>query len=113
MRPKVHAMDDAVAARLAKAEALADEIVKIADDRTGDMIAKTDPKGGEVMVPNRESITRAKLRIDTRMWLMARLAPHVYGNAAPKVAETDPPMSFEIYTTPEPDEGEGEGEGAS
>jgi hypothetical protein len=42
------------------------------------------------------------------MWLMARFAPHVYGNAAPKVTETDPPMSFVIHTTPEPEDEEGD-----
>jgi len=104
MPRKVRIVDDAAAARVAKADRMADEIVTIADDASADVLEKIDPKGGEKRVLNRDCIARAKLRIDTRMWLMARLAPHVYGTAAPKAAETDPPMSFVIHTTPEPDE---------
>ena len=44
------------------------------------------------------------------MWLMARLAPQLYGNATPKVAEADQLVSFEIHTTPEPQDVEGEGD---
>jgi hypothetical protein len=99
-------MDDVGAARTAKAERMAKQIVKIADDATGDVVVKPDPKGGEKgdtkVVVNRDTIARAKLRIETRMWLMARLAPHIYGSAAPKTVETDPPMSYVIHTYPEP-----------
>jgi hypothetical protein len=98
--------EDASVTRLAKAERMADEIVNIADDASSDVVTKTDAKGDDKHSLNRDSIARAKLRIDTRMWLMARLAPQVYGNAAPKAVETNPPVSFEIHTTPEPDDDE-------
>ncbi len=94
--------DESAAARLAKAERMAKEIVKIADDASGDVVEKPDSKAGVKPVVNRYVIARAKLRIETRMWLMARLAPHIYGNAAPKTVETDPPMSYVIHTYPEP-----------
>lgn len=52
-------------ARQAQADALFEEILEIADAEEGD-------------------VPRARLKIDTRKWLVARLAPRRYGdNAAP------------------------------
>jgi len=52
-------------AREARADALVDEILSIADDATG-----------------AEQVQRSKLRVDTRRWLAAKLAPAKYGEAS-------------------------------
>lgn len=63
-------------ARLLQADHLADEILSIVDESGGDV--KVDEKG-KVQVLG-DVIQRAKLRVDTRKWLMARLAPKKYGD---------------------------------
>jgi hypothetical protein len=62
-------------AREAQADALADEILNIADDSTGDTY--TDDDGVEHT--NHEVVARSKLRVDARKWLAAKLRPKVYG----------------------------------
>lgn len=58
-------------------EAWADEITDICDDGTNDwMIVK---RGGEdVEVENKEVVNRSRLRVDTRKWLMSKIAPKKY-----------------------------------
>ena len=94
---------DPATLRLAQADHMAREIVAIADDVSRDYVDKPAAKNTDEAkrVVDREAIARAKLRIDVRMWLMARYAPQVYGGAAPKTSDTDPPVSFEIHTTVE------------
>ena len=53
----------------------------IADVFAGEILAIADNGGAEDMAP-REDITRSKLRIDTRKWLMAHFAPAQYGDGA-------------------------------
>ena len=84
--------------RLSKAERLAAEIVAIADDISGDILTTTNAKQETIRTPNREAIARAKLRIDTRMWLMARLAPHLYGAGTGKTADAEPMVAFTVHT---------------
>ena len=66
-------------AKANQAHVLADECMKIADDDSGD--TKIDPETG-YEVCNTEFIARSRLRIDTRKWMAARLAPKYYGKAA-------------------------------
>lgn len=54
---------------------MAEEILVIADDGTRDDII-TDNGA----IPNHEWMARAKLRIDTRKFLMSKLAPKKYGD---------------------------------
>lgn len=61
-------------ARTSQAERMLDEIIEIADDTRWDTeITDFGPK------PNAEWINRAKLRVDSRKWAMAKLAPKKYG----------------------------------
>lgn len=57
----------------------ADELLKIADDRSGDFIVKTRDDGSTYEVLDREHIERSKVRIATRQWLIERMAPKRYG----------------------------------
>lgn len=63
-----------------QADVLADEIIEISDDSTKDIDIITM---GEIQVPmvNKEVIMRSKLRVDSRKWLAAKLAPKKYGEA--------------------------------
>ena len=64
-------------AREARADAMAEEILEISDDDSDDAI--TDPESGATRL-NTEFVARSRLKVDTRKWLMARMAPKVYGD---------------------------------
>jgi hypothetical protein len=57
-------------------QAMADEILDIADDSRGDW---KRGKTGEP-VPDRQNIARARLRINARRWLLAKALPKTYDN---------------------------------
>jgi hypothetical protein len=63
-------------AREAQADYWAEQIVEIADDGSNDTY--TDKDGNERT--DQEVIARSRLRVDTRKWLMARMAPKRYGD---------------------------------
>jgi hypothetical protein len=62
-------------AREAQMDAMVEEIIHIADDTSNDTI-ETE-KGSYA---NNEWINRSRVRIDTRKWLMSKLAPKKYGD---------------------------------
>lgn len=72
-------------AREAQADFLADEIIEISDDSSQDEIfihEDSDQEGGEGKVKrvmNNEFVQRSRLRVDSRKWLMTKLAPKKYG----------------------------------
>ncbi len=59
-----------------QAEHFAGEIIEIADASVNDRF--TDDKG-KVLVDH-EVVARDRLRVETRKWLMARMAPKKYGD---------------------------------
>lgn len=69
-----------VRARELQAEHWAEEIIEIADDSQNDFIEKEGRDGSTYEAVNFENINRSRLRVDTRKWLMARLAPKKYGD---------------------------------
>ena len=64
-------------ARIDQAQHWADEIVKISDDGRRDVII--DEETGQERV-NHDHIARSRLRVDTRKFLMAKIAPRLYGD---------------------------------
>ena len=66
-------------AKVKQVEALADECMDIADDGESDTIIKTNKDGSKYEACNTEWLARSRLRIDTRKWLAAKLAPKIYG----------------------------------
>jgi len=58
----------------ARAHYWADEIVDIADDGTNDYMLRL-VAGEEREVVNPEAVSRSRLRVDTRKWLMSKLIP--------------------------------------
>lgn len=75
-------------ARTAQADAIFDETLDIADDGTNDWMATNDPENPGYKA-NSEHIQRSRLRIDTRKWIAARLAPSKYGEKA-QIEHTGP-----------------------
>jgi hypothetical protein len=76
------------------ADVLADQMLSIADDSSGDF--SPPAKGAMARAPDREALARAKLRIETRRWRAARLAPHRYGDRVETVHAGGPaPLSHE------------------
>lgn len=57
-------------------EVLADELTEIADETAHDTVK--DAQGNDR--PNNEWISRSKLRVDTRKWLLSKMLPKVYGD---------------------------------
>jgi|SanBayMetagenome_1026888.scaffolds.fasta_scaffold13005_5 hypothetical protein len=54
----------------------ADELTTIADDRSDDYVMNEEGK----MVPDHDHISRSRLRIDTRKWILGKVLPKVYGD---------------------------------
>lgn len=64
-----------VRARQIGYQLLADELIEIADDSSGDVIETEDgPKA------NAEFTARSRLRLDTRKWMLSKMLPKVYGD---------------------------------
>lgn len=72
--------DQYARAREAQADYWADEIIDISDDSSQDEVEKERPDGSTYMAVDHEHINRSRLRVDTRKWLMARMAPKKYGD---------------------------------
>lgn len=65
-------------ARETQMEAMAAEILEIADDKP--VCEVPDPDGGVSVRVDAAGIQRNRLRVDTRKWLMSKLAPKKYGD---------------------------------
>jgi hypothetical protein len=66
-------------AMMARCDFWADEILEISDDSSGDTVTVTE-NGREVEKVDHEHINRSRLRVDSRRWLMSKLAPGKYGD---------------------------------
>ncbi len=60
-------------------DAVADELLEIADDGRNDWVEKNDPENPGYVF-NGEHSSRSKLRVDTRKWYLSKLAPKKYGD---------------------------------
>lgn len=67
-------------ARLAGYFAMADELLDIADDGTNDYTTRTSQNGEEYDAVNPEVVSRSRLRVDTRKWLLSKALPKVFGD---------------------------------
>lgn len=60
----------------------ADVILDVADDSRNDYIERLNQKTGATeLVPDLEHIARARLRVDTYKWVLAKMLPKVYGDS--------------------------------
>lgn len=69
-------------AREVQMQYLEDELLEIADDSSEDIEIYISQSGMEYEKENKEFVNRSKLRIHTRMWLMGKIKPKVYGKQA-------------------------------
>lgn len=67
------------------ADALADDILEIADDGRNDWMERAGGDAGAGWTLNGEHIQRSRVRIDARKWIAAKLKPKKYGD---KVEQT-------------------------
>lgn len=67
-------------AREAQMDVMANEILEISDDTEKDTHTTTYGDGVERTSPNTEWISRSRLRVDSRKWLMSKLAPKKYAD---------------------------------
>lgn len=73
---------DFTIAKRNQADIMAEKILEIADNTDNDYTIQTFLKNGKTekrVIANNETISRAKLMIDSRQWLMQRLNPGKYG----------------------------------
>lgn len=63
-------------AKIAQSELMAEDCIDIADESGFD--AKINENGN--IVCDNEAINRARLRVDTRKWIAAKLLPKIYGD---------------------------------
>ncbi|MGL1921975.1 MAG: terminase small subunit protein [Hyphomicrobiales bacterium] len=86
--------DQYARAREAQTEIMQDEILEIADDGSNDWM-KREIKGGlEVDVANAEHISRSRLRIDARKWLMGKMKPKKYGDRTILAGDKENPIAI-------------------
>lgn len=83
-------------AREAFADHLADEILTIADDSSGDWATKTARDGSAAAAVNHDHISRAKLRGDARKWLLARMLPRKYAERVQHGNDPDNPLTTPV-----------------
>ena len=62
-----------------QADALAEEMLDIADDGTNDWIERQGKDGDVSLALNTEHVQRSRLRVDTRKWIASKLKPKKYG----------------------------------
>jgi len=78
-----------------RAERIADEILEIADFAERDTkIVGEDQKE----VPDHEWISRSKLRVDTRKWLLGKLNPKKYGTKMVDVTSGGEPIQQQVIS---------------
>lgn len=91
---KVPSFDQALArARLCQADVLVDQCLAIADDTTADLLPKGGEDGGVTI--NTLAVTRAKLRIDTRLRLAGQINPSRY---AERITAPAGPVTVNVNT---------------
>lgn len=86
---------------------IAADCLSIADDKSGD-VKMVGPEGEEREVCDTEFVQRAKLRIETRLKLLAKWDPKRYGDKLAHVGGNpeDPPIQTSVTVTfvqPKPD----------
>lgn len=74
-------------AREAQCDAFVEEIIEISDNNSGDTLIT---EGGAKA--NSEWINRSRLRVDTRKWLMSKLAPKKYGDRTTLAGDPEAPL---------------------
>lgn len=75
-----------------QADHLAEEIIAIADDSKND--TQKDDEGNEIV--NHDNIQRAKLRVDARKFIAAKLKPKKYGDKLDVTSDGESIVSYRV-----------------
>lgn len=67
----------------------ADEAIDIADDGSNDFMERLQANGDTKIVFSRDHVERSKLRVDTRKWMLTKLAPQKYGDKIEQTHKAD------------------------
>lgn len=67
-------------AKVQQMDYMAEEIIEIADDGRNDLMTVYNAAGEPKEVEDKEVLNRSRLRVDSRKWLMSKLAPKKYGD---------------------------------
>jgi hypothetical protein len=79
-------------------DAMAEECLDIADDASNDWMERLDDKGRPVgWVVNGEHVQRSKLRIETRLKLLAKFNPSKYGDTMKVSGDDKNPLVIENH----------------
>jgi len=75
---------------------MADELLQIADDSSGDVVINED---GTVR-QNSEFTSRSRLKVDTRKWILSKMLPKLYGDRVATTLENSDgtPLSVAVMT---------------
>lgn len=92
--------DEAFRAQYARAkaeglEAIAEDILDISDNAHNDWMRRNHGEDDPGWVANGESIQRAKLRVDSRKWLLSKLAAKKYGDRQVIAGDPDAPLKHD------------------
>ena len=82
-------------AREAGYHTLAEELLEISDDSSRDL-KEHETANGTVFTVDHEHINRARLRVDTRKWLLSKMLPKIYGERLRIGGEDGAPLSFKF-----------------
>lgn len=97
--------DQYVRAKEIGVEALAEDILDIADDATNDWMERHDKDGENAGWQfNGEAARRSQIRIDARKWLLSKLAPKKYGDKVEQTLQgpSGEPLSISVsFVKPE------------
>lgn len=67
-------------AKAVQADRMAEELLEISDDASNDWMERNAKEGEESgWTLNGEHVQRSRLRVDSRKWLMSKMAPKKYG----------------------------------
>lgn len=73
-------------------EAWADDVIEIGDDGTNDWMARHG-EDNVAWAANGEHISRSRLRIDSRKWLLSKLRPDKYGDRVQVAGDPNAPVA--------------------
>lgn len=79
------------------ADAMAEDILDIADDGTNDWMEAQRKDGSTYYKPDYETIQRSKLRVETRKFLMAKMKPKRYGEKIDVTSDGEKLNNVVIY----------------
>jgi hypothetical protein len=59
---------------------MADDLLEIADDASKDRVERQDKDGNTYTAVDHDHIARARIRVDTRKWLLSKALPKIFGD---------------------------------